>query len=98
MRGIAHTDRARTPVDAGYAIFSNVFQRFEIEHLLEALSADRIERTRAGARRILGIPTVHQLANDAPSSKSADDRRRRVLHIEYASTVRLASHVELSVG
>jgi hypothetical protein len=220
-------------VDAGYAIFSNVFQRFEIEHLMEALSADRIERTRAGARRILGIPTVHQLANDArlltiasdfvgptavpfratlfdksatanwlvvwhqdtalplrerfddpewgpwsikggvihahapawaleqvialrmhlddstatngplrvlpgshrhgvfsddqvaqlasatapvdctaasggvvamrpltvhASSKSADDRRRRVLHIEYASTVRLASHVELSVG
>jgi len=32
------------------------------------------------------------------SSKSADHRPRRVLHIEYASTLRLAGHVELSVG
>jgi hypothetical protein len=205
LRGIVPSDRARAPEDEGYAIYSHVFQRLEIEQVLEALSADGIERTRAGARRILAIPAVRQLANDprlltiatgfvgpnafpfratlfdksamanwlvvwhqdtalplrerfddpewgpwsvkggvihahAPawaldqvialrvhlddstattpvdctaasggvvamrpltvhaSSKSTDDRPRRVLHIEYASTLRLASHVELSVG
>jgi hypothetical protein len=32
------------------------------------------------------------------SSKSSDDRPRRVLHIEYAASVNLASGVELAVA
>jgi phytanoyl-CoA dioxygenase PhyH len=64
LRGIVPSDRARAPEDEGYAIYSHVFQRLEIEQVLEALSADGIERTRAGARRILAIPAVRQLAND----------------------------------
>jgi ectoine hydroxylase-related dioxygenase (phytanoyl-CoA dioxygenase family) len=44
-----------------------------------------------------GVVAMRPLTVHA-SSKSTDDRPRRVLHIEYASTVRLASHVELSVG
>jgi hypothetical protein len=31
------------------------------------------------------------------SSKSADDRPRRVLHIEYASAASLAPHIDLAV-
>jgi ectoine hydroxylase-related dioxygenase (phytanoyl-CoA dioxygenase family) len=65
LRGVARSDRARAPEDEGYAIYSHVFRRLEIEQVLEALSADGIERTRAGARRILAIPAVRQLANDA---------------------------------
>ena len=65
MRGIALSDRTSAATDEGYAIYPHVFQRVEIGQVLEALSADGIERTRAGARRILGIPAVRHLANDA---------------------------------
>ena len=64
MRGIAQRDRT-SAADEGYAIYPHVFQRVEIEHVLETLSGDGIERTRAGARRILGITAVRHLANDA---------------------------------
>ena len=44
-----------------------------------------------------GVVAMRPLTVHA-SSKSTDNQPRRVLHIEYASTLRLASHVELSVG
>ena len=51
-------------VDDGYAIYPHVFQQTEIDQVLEMLSGGRIERSKAGARRILGIPAVRLLAND----------------------------------
>ena len=73
MRGIAQSDRTITATDEGHAIYPHVFQPLEIEHVLKALSGDGIERTRAGARRILGIPAVRQLANDARLLRIASD-------------------------
>ena len=58
------SSRATARADEGYAIYPHVFRRLEIERVLETLSGDGIERTRAGARRILGIPAVHQMATD----------------------------------
>lgn len=48
--------------------------------------------TRAGGVVAMRPLTVHA------SSKSLDDRPRRVLHIEYAATVNLASGIELVVA
>ena len=48
--------------------------------------------TRAGGVVAMRPLTVHA------SSKSLDDRPRRVLHIEYAATVHLATGIELAVA
>ena len=73
MRGLAQSDRASALAHEGYAIYPHVFQPVEIEHVLETLSGDGIARTRAGARRLLGIPAVRQRANDARLLTIASD-------------------------
>ena len=51
--------------DDGYSIRPQVFDRSEMVAVLRALSDERVERTKAGARRVLGVPTVEDLAEDS---------------------------------
>lgn len=51
--------------DRGHAIYAPVFGRTEIVEVLEALADERLERTKAGARRALRVPRVQQLADDS---------------------------------
>ena len=44
-----------------------------------------------------GVVAMRPLTVHA-SSKSADDRPRRVLHIEYATTVNLGAGIQLAVA
>jgi ectoine hydroxylase-related dioxygenase (phytanoyl-CoA dioxygenase family) len=50
--------------DPGYCIFEQVFARTEMEQALAAMASTHLERTRAGARHILGLPVVRELAAD----------------------------------
>lgn len=50
--------------DQGYSIVEGVFTRTDMEHVLQSLSSAALERTRAGARHVLGVPVVHDLAAD----------------------------------
>jgi len=50
--------------DHGYSIVEGVFTRTDMERVLEDLSSAALERTRAGARHVLGVPVVHDLAAD----------------------------------
>jgi ectoine hydroxylase-related dioxygenase (phytanoyl-CoA dioxygenase family) len=50
--------------DRGYAIFEQVFSRTEMQRVLQVLAAAPLERTRAGARHVIGIPVVRDLSND----------------------------------
>ena len=51
-------------IDRGYSIHDGVFGRREMAHLLEALNAADIDRTKAGARHVLAQEAVRELAND----------------------------------
>src|SRR5687768_1935432 len=51
-------------VDHGYSVYSKIFERREVDGMLESLSGDHVERTKAGARRILLVPGVREMAND----------------------------------
>ena len=51
-------------VDAGYAVIERVFERPELAALLDSLSDARLDRTKAGARHVLGVPGVRDLAAD----------------------------------
>lgn len=51
--------------DEGYSIYARVFDPGEMVEVLQALSDERVERTKAGARRVLGVPAVEQLAGDS---------------------------------
>ena len=48
----------------GYSIRHHVFERTEMARALEILAAAEMERTRAGARHVLNIPIVRELAGD----------------------------------
>jgi ectoine hydroxylase-related dioxygenase (phytanoyl-CoA dioxygenase family) len=48
----------------GYSIHHHVFERTEMARTLEMLASADIERTKAGARHVLGVPIVHELAKD----------------------------------
>ena len=50
-------------VDHGYSVLEEVFERAEMVGVLERL-ADAPQRTRAGARHLLSVPVVRDLAND----------------------------------
>jgi ectoine hydroxylase-related dioxygenase (phytanoyl-CoA dioxygenase family) len=50
---------------AGYAIHSAVFTRFEIQKIAATLAALPLQRSRAGARHVLGFAEVESLARDA---------------------------------
>ncbi len=59
--------------DHGYAVYPAVVDRNEIDGVLAAVSSAHIQRTRAGARRILGIPAVRCLATDVRLTTIAGD-------------------------
>ena len=52
-------------IDDGYCIYPRVFQRSEMVSVIEALAAASVERTKAGARRVLSVPAVRDLASDS---------------------------------
>jgi ectoine hydroxylase-related dioxygenase (phytanoyl-CoA dioxygenase family) len=47
---------------AGYAIYERIFERHEMERAIETLDDAVLARTRAGARHLLAVPAVHELA------------------------------------
>jgi ectoine hydroxylase-related dioxygenase (phytanoyl-CoA dioxygenase family) len=47
-----------------YYIVSDVFARADMRQLAEDLSRADVDRTKAGARHILGVPAVHAVAKD----------------------------------
>jgi len=51
-----------TRTDQGYSICDQMFERADMLRTIERLSA--IARTKAGARHVLKVPTVRELAND----------------------------------
>jgi ectoine hydroxylase-related dioxygenase (phytanoyl-CoA dioxygenase family) len=51
-------------VDHGYSIFDNVFERAEMAWAVEELAAEPLRRTKAGARHLLNVPVVRDLAAD----------------------------------
>lgn len=53
-----------TSHDEGYGIFRTVFSPPEMTAAIDALQTADVNRTRAGARHILHVPTVHALACD----------------------------------
>jgi ectoine hydroxylase-related dioxygenase (phytanoyl-CoA dioxygenase family) len=50
--------------DQGYSIVEEVFARADMERVLEELSSAGLERTKAGARHVLRVPVVRDLAAD----------------------------------
>ncbi|CAN5803145.1 phytanoyl-CoA dioxygenase family protein [soil metagenome] len=50
--------------DQGYAVVEGVFAHADMERVLEGLSSAELERTRAGARHLLGVPVVCDLSTD----------------------------------
>ena len=50
---------------AGYAIYGKVFQSAEMADVLRALDTGELQRTKAGARHVLSVPGVRELAADA---------------------------------
>jgi hypothetical protein len=52
------------PPDHGYRTVDGVFAAEEVERVLEGLTSAHVERTRAGARHVLGVPVVGDLAVD----------------------------------
>ncbi len=50
--------------DQGYSIIEGVFARTDMERVLEGLSSAALARTKAGARHVLGVPVVRDLAAD----------------------------------
>jgi Phytanoyl-CoA dioxygenase (PhyH) len=50
--------------DRGFSIVERIFTRAEMAQVLEALASIDVARTRAGARHVLRVPAVWQLAMD----------------------------------
>lgn len=50
--------------DQGYSIVEGGFARRDMERVLEDLSSAQLERTKAGARHVLGVPIVRELSSD----------------------------------
>jgi hypothetical protein len=68
----AYTDRPsrQEPHDQlnpndGYSICDHVFSPTEMDRVGEALAVATVERTKAGARHVLGVPAVRALATDS---------------------------------
>ena len=58
-------------IDQGHCIFEQIFARTEMEQVLQGLASARLERTKAGARHVLSIPVVRELAADSRLMKIA---------------------------
>ena len=58
--------------EEGYSINSQVFERAEIVRVLEGLAHADFVRTKAGARHILQVPIVRELASDQRLSDIAE--------------------------
>ena len=72
-------------------------------HIRGVLGDDEIERLCAEIEAVDCVATAGGVVAMRPltvhaSSKTRDDRSRRVLHIEYASGLTLAAGIELAVG
>jgi hypothetical protein len=50
--------------DSGHSILQAVFERQEMVRVAEALDEPSISRTKAGARHVLIVPVVRELAGD----------------------------------
>ena len=50
--------------DQGYSIYEQVFRRDEMAHVVDALAAAPLDRTRAGARHVLSVQAVRELSAD----------------------------------
>jgi len=53
------------PADDGYRVVDGIFTAAEMCDAIEQLSRASLDRTRAGARHLLGVPVVNILANDS---------------------------------
>jgi ectoine hydroxylase-related dioxygenase (phytanoyl-CoA dioxygenase family) len=51
--------------DLGYSIRDSVFSQADMDRVGDALSVATVERTKAGARHVLRVPAVRELAADA---------------------------------
>jgi hypothetical protein len=49
-------------MDAGYSIIGQVFDRREMVQIRDALTVAELPRTKAGARHVLRVPAVRDLA------------------------------------
>ena len=54
-----------TRFNPGHHIFDNFFRRMEMVRMLEALSTADVDRTKAGARHVMAVPVVRDLASDS---------------------------------
>ena len=57
-------DGGRSDPDTGHSILQEVFARREMVRVADALEGAPISRTKAGARHVLGVPVVRELAGD----------------------------------
>ena len=53
-----------TTIDSGYAIYDGIFGHSSMSETLKALAMTDLQRTRAAARHVLGVPVVRQLSED----------------------------------
>src|SRR6476620_3048929 len=53
-----------THTEPGYCIYEQVFEHSEMAHAVAELAAAAMDRTKAGARHVLSVPIVRQLADD----------------------------------
>ena len=51
--------------DDGYAIWERVFEPADMVRVLDAVRRAAVDRTKAGARHVLKVPTIRELAIDA---------------------------------
>jgi ectoine hydroxylase-related dioxygenase (phytanoyl-CoA dioxygenase family) len=51
-------------LDAGYAIIHSVLTRWHIDTVIAGLTTADLHRTRAGARHLMSIPAIRELAHD----------------------------------
>ena len=59
--------------DQGFSIAEGVFTRSDMALVLEGLSAVELQRTKAGARHVLAVPVVQELALDPRLVKIATE-------------------------
>jgi hypothetical protein len=60
-------------IDQGFSIVEGVFTRSDMAQVLEGLSAVELQRTKAGARHVLAVPVVQELALDPRMVKIATE-------------------------
>lgn len=53
-----------TQTDLGYSIYEQVFERSDMARTVAELGTAEMERTKAGARHVLRVPIVRELAGD----------------------------------